>query len=242
MKKKALVFGTAACAAVAASIVNLVRDPEQQPITATTKSSTTSALQVRDVDRETAAQPSAATKSTMAATGEDSTFANPASELPSTVTATVDWESAQHHIPLDREMLNETQAAKIDGADLPVLLPSVEGLTKSAVITTGPNWYAASMDQGDVTVLVSGTTEHLSTVKDQVAELPVFGDHNLSLQRSEGIVELSFAAYGAVYSIDIECFHHTSDPSCTEDQYAISIADELARANAKPTEKQDENI
>ena len=145
----------------------------------------------------------------------------------------VDWDEAEKHPRLDDSMLSEPQKEQIENAPVPVLLPDQQKLIGAALITTGPEWYAASMSEDDVSVYVSGVAKVVRVPGAEQYEPPAFGDHAHSLNRSEGIVEISFKAFGIYYTVSVECYDHQNDPRCTQDDDAVQLADELKLAQAE---------
>ena len=142
----------------------------------------------------------------------------------------VDWDEAEKHPRLDDGMLSAPQKEKIDNAPVPVLLPDRQKLISAALITTGPEWYAASMSEDDVSVYVSGVAKVVRVPGAEHYEPPAYGDHAYSLNRSEGIVEINFKAFGIYYTVSVECYDHQNDPRCTGDDYAIQLTNQLKLA------------
>jgi len=142
----------------------------------------------------------------------------------------VEWEAEPEHATLDDTRLSETQRQAIQTSPVPVLLPDSNPLLSTALISTGDYFYAASMDDEDVTVVVSGASRVVRI--PGAPEPPAFGDHELTLTRNEGIVELSFKSYGVYYDVTVECFQPFTDPRCTQDAYLLDLADGLMRAQA----------
>ena len=142
----------------------------------------------------------------------------------------VDWDEAEKHPRLDDSMLSDQQKEQIENAPVPVLLPNQQKLIDAALITTGPEWYAASMSEDDVSVYVSGVAKVVRVPGAENYEPPSYGDHANSLNRSEGIVEISFKAFGIYYTLSVECYDHQNDTRCTQDDYAVQLANELKLA------------
>ncbi len=142
----------------------------------------------------------------------------------------VDWDEAVKHPQLDESKLSEPQKEQVANAPVPVLLPDRQLLIGTAQITTGPEWYAASITDDDVSIYVSGVAKVVRVPGAQHDEPPGFGDHAHSLNRSEGIVEINFKAFGIYYTLTVECYDHQNDPRCTQDDYAVQLADELKLA------------
>ncbi|MGD2100231.1 MAG: hypothetical protein PVG35_21870 [Desulfobacterales bacterium] len=142
----------------------------------------------------------------------------------------VDWDEAEKHPRLDDSMLSELQKEQIETAPVPVLLPEQQKLIDAALITTGPEWYAASMSEDDVSIYVSGVAKVVRAPGAEQYDPPAYGDHAHSLTRSEGIVEINFKAFGIYYTLSVECYDHENDTRCTQDDYAVELANELKLA------------
>ena len=149
----------------------------------------------------------------------------------------VNWSEARSYRGVHVWRWAEQQREVARASPVPVLVPDLvlreESLLEGPpTITTGENWYAVSIHGDEHTVLITGTTRRVRVAGAQTAELPVLGKDRISLTRAEGIVELSFMAFGAVYTINIECFRPDEDVRCTEDPYALQLAAELGVVNA----------
>lgn len=146
--------------------------------------------------------------------------------------STVDWKAAQQHAVFDDSQLSKPQTQALKKAALPLLLPQKPELIATAIMTAGPSWYAASMKHEDFSVVVSGSTRHVTVPGAQAVKLPEYRKQDLSVVRAEGIAELAFRAYGAIYTITVECEDPETDTHCTEDTYILELADKLLRSRA----------
>ncbi len=144
------------------------------------------------------------------------------------VETAIDWESAQRHVRFDMNLLSPEQRERVTAVRIPVLLPQDAKLVQSAVVSVGDGWYTAAMSGGDYFVSITGSSRHLDIPGAGLENLPIYGDHQRGLSRSEGTLELDFTAYGVIYNVSIEC-DDLRDPHCS-DAYALQIADELALA------------
>ncbi len=142
----------------------------------------------------------------------------------------VDWDAARIYPQLDRAQLSDPQKQTINEAPVPVLLPDQSKLLGSALLTTGPGWYAASMTEDDASVYVGGNAKVVRIPGVESLEPPTLGEQALPIIRSEGIVEISFKAFGIYYDLSVECYDHENDPRCTQDDYALQLVDELKLA------------
>ncbi len=149
----------------------------------------------------------------------------------------IDWDAASAHSALAASSLDADARAALASAVVPVLLPNDPELLAKARVTTGPNWYAVSMDLGDHLVYVQGS--RTSFELEQV-ELDRAGDDLTKrpylLTRTHQIITMAFERFGAGYGIDIECARPMDDKRCTEDAYARTLWDKLAvvPAEAQP--------
>ncbi len=144
--------------------------------------------------------------------------------------STVNWKSAQQHALFDDARLSKQQAQTLKKAALPLLLPDKPKLIASGIMTAGPSWYAASMKQEGFSVVVSGSTRHVTVPGAATANLPGYRKQDLRVVRAEGIAELAFKAYGAIYTITVECADPATDTHCKDDAYILELADRLLRS------------
>ncbi len=157
-------------------------------------------------------------------TGDEQLKALVAEEVP------VDWDAANQHPRLDTAQLSVAQKDTINEAPVPVLLPDQPKLLGSAQLTTGPSWYAASMQEDDASVYVSGNAKVVRVPGAEAYEPPTLGEDTLTVNRAEGMVEISFKAFGIYYDFSVECYDHENDPRCTDDHYALQLVNELKLA------------
>jgi hypothetical protein len=150
--------------------------------------------------------------------------------------ATIDWAQAKQHPAARLDKLGAEQRAKLLDSPVPALLPNRPELFESATITKGEHWYAASLDGEGHDVYVSGT--RLETVVPSLAlpddRLDLAQDFRIT--RNDLIISLSFNAFGAAYVIEVECAKPSTDPRCTEDDYAVELANALVLPEQTATE------
>ncbi len=145
--------------------------------------------------------------------------------------STVDWKSARRHALFDDSRLSTQQAQTLKKAALPLLLPDKPELIAAGIMTAGPSWYAASMKHEGFSVVVSGSTRHVTVPGAETADLPEYRKQDLRVVRAEGIAELAFKAYGAVYTISVECEDPETDSHCKNDDYILELAEKLLRSS-----------
>lgn len=198
-----------------------VKLAKKQPSTAEASANlpASSALQPADEDKAT---PSIA---------EDSTY-QPLKALES-VEFEPDWHEATNYPQLDDALLSDEQRESIQLSPIPVLLPEEQKLLQAALICTGSSWYAAAMKEDDLNVTVSGNAKVALVPDTAAAEPPELGEHETSITRIEGIVEISFKAFDIYYDVTVECYDHQNDPRCVEDNYVLGLVDALRLAQSK---------
>ena len=139
----------------------------------------------------------------------------------------IDWEAARQHPRFDDAQLSEQQSRALEEASIPVLLPNEPESVRTALVTAAPGWYSLSMKHEGFSAVVSGSTHQLRVEGVQPPQLPEYGEDDLRVVRAEGIAELVFRAYGAIYTISVECEDPENDEHCTDDAYSLEIADKL---------------
>jgi hypothetical protein len=158
------------------------------------------------------------------------------SDEPSPVTiAEVAWDEADEEVDrIHASRIPEASLERARRSPIPVLLPDDDALLATAQITAGPTWYAVSMQATDHTVSIHGT--------NAVHELPGMGQKEEPsdppdgpvLSRTHGIVHVAFQAFGAAYSLDIDCQDPLENPHCTDDDYALSLVESAAVLDLEP--------
>lgn len=147
----------------------------------------------------------------------------------------IDWAAARAHRPFDAGIMRPEERAEIDSVTLPVLLPNDPALLASANVTSGPDWYAASMRGDGVRVMVHGTNRSVSqpSLANDVPpdRRPAPGEATVS--RMDGIVHAAFVQFGAAYTVDVECEPPT-DARCTDDAYVNGLLERFGFAGGRP--------
>ena len=137
----------------------------------------------------------------------------------------VEWDKAIKYPRLDVERLSESQRRSVRRAPVPVLLPDRDDLLQAAEITTGGYFYAAQMHKEDISVFLNGASKVIRA--RGAPEPPALGDPELTVKRGEGIVRLSFKAFGVHYDLEVSCPDPDNDSRCAEDAYVLDLADHL---------------
>lgn len=143
---------------------------------------------------------------------------------------TVDWTAAQQHALFNDSQLSKQQAQALKKATLPILLPDKPELIAKAIMSAGSYWYAASMRHESFSVVVYGSTRHVKVPGAKAPKLPEYRKQDLRVTHAEGIAESTFRAYGAIYTISVECEDPKTDTHCKNDSYILDLADKLLRS------------
>ena len=144
--------------------------------------------------------------------------------------STVNWEAAQQHALFNDSQLSKQQAQVLKIATLPLLLPNEPELIATGIMSAGEDWYAASMKHEGFSVVVSGSTRRVTVPGVEVPNLPEYRKQDLRVTRAEGIAELAFTAYGAIYTISVECEDPENDKHCKNESYILELANKLLRS------------
>ncbi len=148
-------------------------------------------------------------------------------QAPVTEQLTVDWNAARQHPQLEHNRLAEKQRQAAQDSTVPVLLPDRQGMLRTAVITTGPGWYAASMAEDKATIAISGNSKVIRI--PGIPEPPALEDPALKPSATETGLEVNFKAFGIYYDISVECFDGAKDPHCADDHFLMQVVDSLKR-------------
>lgn len=152
----------------------------------------------------------------------------------------IDWTAA--HAGRQTIALPAAARAKVDAARQPVLLPTIDALTRQAFVTLGDGWYVAALAADGLHLEIQGT--HRAHIRPElVAEQRAAGMLDLAgttstagtprISQMHGIYTLSFERYGVSYSIDLQCASQT-DMRCADAAYLMTVFDSLAVAGGRP--------
>lgn len=154
----------------------------------------------------------------------------PADLLPDEVVVEIDWSEAAAERRLPTGDVPGGLAEGLQASPVPVLLPKHEGFLNNAFPVVGQHWYSVAAD-------IEGA--HLTLEGNRVARKldgPVVSeagkrqvDEGFTLSRTHGIVTLNFRAFGAAYSLDVECQAPKEDPRCTQDGFIIGLVESMGR-------------
>jgi len=149
-----------------------------------------------------------------------------------TVDRPVDWLATRNHPEFDSAPLTTEIDDKIKSSPVPVLLPANSGIAEKALLkdmhmTIGDAFYAANLTHDGVLVQIVGSSRHAVAASQANLDVPPWGEHQNSISREEGIVELDFTAFGVSYNVVIECIESDNDPRCLQDRFITDISDRL---------------
>jgi hypothetical protein len=147
----------------------------------------------------------------------------------------IDWAEAKSFQQAELAGLTEEQRDRLIDAPVPALLPNRAELFGEVTVTSGEHWYAASLDGDAHSVYVSGTRlvtvveglELADELADDLADEAGSFEDDFRITRTDAIVSLSVNAFGAAYTIEVECARPGEDARCLEDDYVVSLANAL---------------
>ncbi len=149
---------------------------------------------------------------------------------------TVDWQSARQHERLPLNLLTDEQSTFVAASKVPVLLPNNTELLSDAVVSVGGDWYAASMNSGEVNVLIDGNSITVEVPGSEPVQRTTFENYSDNIVKSLGMIEVSFSAYGVNYNVVVECYSHETDPACLENDFINSVVSNLLLAEGDSNE------
>jgi len=153
-----------------------------------------------------------------------------------TTQSAVDWQAASQHKKLPADLLSTIQNTSVGASKVPVLLPNNTELLDDAIVSVGSDWYAASMNSGEVNVMVDGSSVTVGIPTTEPKQPIGLGNFSDNIVKSLGMIEVSFSAYGVNYNVVVECFSHETDPACLESDFIHSIVDNLLLAEGDNNE------
>lgn len=150
----------------------------------------------------------------------------------STEVAAIDWSSAAEHPRVDPSSLPAEARQRLDSITVPVLLPREPALLGHVTLTSGPTWYAAAFhpEGHHITIHATKLGVHRPALAEEIPPERRRRAGEPEITRTHGIVTVMFEAFGASYTIDVECAAPLEDVRCTEDAYALSVFEELGVA------------
>ncbi|MCB9761738.1 MAG: hypothetical protein H6739_17985 [Alphaproteobacteria bacterium] len=133
----------------------------------------------------------------------------------------VDWADAQRTRAIDPDRLPAEVRAQLPAIGVPVLLPDNDTLLKSLWMTGTDFWYAASMSEDGVGVLIRGT--RLARPMEMApADLRRMGPaEEPMLTRVHDIISITWSDYNVAYNLEIEC--PQGHRRCQDDDFALKL-------------------
>ena len=156
-----------------------------------------------------------------------------AEEPPPGSPQTIDWKRASQMATTRLKVAELPKRPTLQQVELPVLAPALPGVHWSAV--SHANWYSLTGQMKGATLMVHGT--RLFHQPPPGAKMPAprpTGPAHYHLSRTHGIVDISFRAFGAAYTLSIECDAPLDDPRCTEDDFARAAMASVKRVLTGP--------
>jgi hypothetical protein len=157
---------------------------------------------------------------------------------PRTVIKDVTWPSPDR---IDRAALGglgPAAAKAVVRSPIPVLVPPLADLLKSAALIAKPSWYSFTARSGGLTVTLSGTRvahryEHIP---------PAAGTRSARgagafVTQNEGIWSVTWMENGASYTLDVECADGR-DERCQSDALVLGLCEQLAYVGGERAEVQ----
>lgn len=125
--------------------------------------------------------------------------------------------------------LPKAATQRLGTIDLPVLLPASAELLSTLVLTSGNNWYAASMRGADYGVSLHATRVRFSRPQQAPPATPTVGKlaKELTVDREELIAGVSFNRFGVAYRLEVDCARPSTDPRCNKDDFILGLVGAL---------------
>lgn len=169
--------------------------------------------------------------------GEQTTLEAPFAEdpsetmLPSEQVREVDWEAAAEYPTLESGLVSEELQSFYEEAPVPVLLPADRKALASVEPTVGANWYAAKFEREGREVTIEGDRVAREADLDEFhpADDSATSENSYRISQTHGVLTLSFTAFGAAYTLDIECREVDQRGTCTDKSFAVDTAGALER-------------
>lgn len=146
----------------------------------------------------------------------------------------VDWAEAQQFGRLDPAKLPVTEGAKLDAIRVPVLAFGDDARLGKALLTHNENWYALTATHDGVTMTVHGTRNAVVVPGMEIPAAAREAADNYVLTRAHGVVTVTWRAFGLSYGLDVECQKPMEDPRCTQDEFALQVAEQLGVIGGRP--------
>lgn len=138
----------------------------------------------------------------------------------------IDWDAAAAAPAVDQASVPESVASFFDESPVPVLLPPDRQALQTMEPTMGDHWYATvfELDGREVTVEGDRVARRAEELPDPAAP----DDERFRISQTHGVITVSFTRFGAAYTLDVECERVDSTGRCSDESFAVGIADRLA--------------
>lgn len=154
----------------------------------------------------------------------------------------VDWAEVRGFAQVDAALLPASERAKLDDITVPVLVPDDGRLLATALITHHQNWYAAAMELPGADIYVRGTRNAFEVPAMEIPAAAAAAKDNYLLTRIHQVVTVSWRSFNVSYSLDVECAKPMTDTRCTEDEFALELAERLGVVNPHDPQKSDDEV
>ena len=149
--------------------------------------------------------------------------------LPSERRQEIDWAAASSYRQIPSDRAPERLRKALADSPVPVLLPDSAEVLRTVEPTVTENWYAVMLEvegrevtiEGDRVARVSGDLEVPPAGEEQA-------ERKFKVTQTHGVMTVTFTSFGAGYTIDIECEKVNQRGHCTDESFAIDVANSLA--------------
>ena len=149
--------------------------------------------------------------------------------MPSERRQAIDWRAASMYRQIPSERAPERLREALAESPVPVLLPDSEEVLRTVEPTVTENWYAAMLEVEGREVTIEG--DRVARVASDL-EVPPAGEEQaerkFKVTQTHGVMTVTFTSFGAGYTIDIECEKVNERGHCTDESFAIDVANSLA--------------
>ena len=147
----------------------------------------------------------------------------------------IDWSSTEGFKRVDWTPIAAEFREVLQDVTLPVLAFDDPALLAASQTSARSNWYVITAKTGDgVNLMLRGTRQARVVPGMQINDAALRAAENYTFTRTHTVITVSWRAFGASYSLDVECANPLTDKRCTEDAYALSLVEGLGVAGGTP--------
>ena len=146
----------------------------------------------------------------------------------------VDWAEAKGYAHIAAKELPASERVKLDAIRLPVLSYGEAGLLRDTLLTHNQNWYVLSANHDGLNVVLKGTRNEVITPGIELNDAALRAADNYTFTRTHTVVTVAWRAFGASYSLDLECARPMDDTRCSKDEFALNMIESLGVIGGKP--------